>query len=117
MWNWLIAGGDYRNDTVSTANCFYTYNKGKDWHAPQTTTRGYRECLVRVNDEPYSIRSRTSTTFAVGPSGIDISVDNGLNWKPLSDEKGFHVAKRSNDHYLIYLAGANGKVAIMRTTE
>jgi photosystem II stability/assembly factor-like uncharacterized protein len=113
----LIAGGDYRNDTVSTANFFYSNNKGKDWHAPQTTTRGYRECLVRVIDEPYAKKSMTSTTFAVGPSGIDISHDDGVNWKALSDEKGFHVAKRSNDHYRIHLAGANGKLAIMRMTE
>lgn len=117
VWNWLIAGGDYRNDTVSTANFFYTNNKGEDWHAPKTTTRGYRECLAQIDTERPSNRSPTRTTFAVGPSGIDISHDDGLNWKRLSDEKGFHVAKPSNDHYLIYLAGANGKVAVMRTTE
>lgn len=117
VWNWLIAGGDYRNDMVSTANFFYTNNKGKDWHAPQTTTRGYRECLVQIIDEPYAKRSMTSTTLAIGPSGIDISADNGLNWKPLSDEKGFHVMKPSFDKKRMYLAGANGKVAIMRMTE
>lgn len=117
VWNWLIAGGDYRNDTVRTANFFYSNNKGKDWHTPQTTTRGYRECLAQIDTERPSHRSLTRTTFAVGPSGIDISHDDGLNWKRLSDEKGFHVMKPSIDGNRIFLAGANGKLAIMSTIE
>lgn len=117
VWHWMLAGGDYRNDTVSTANFFYSNNKGKDWHAPQTTTRGYRECLAQINTDSTSKKSRARTTFAVGPSGIDISHDDGLNWRALSDEKGFHVAKPSNDHNRIFLAGANGKLAIMKMTE
>lgn len=117
VWHWMIAGGDYRNDTVSTANFYYSNNKGKDWHAPQSTTRGYRECLAQIDTERPSHRSLTRTTFAVGPSGIDISHDDGLNWKALSDDKDFHVMKPSIDGNRIYLAGANGKLAIMRTTE
>lgn len=116
VWNWLIAGGDYRNDTVTTANLFYSYNKGKDWHAPRTTTRGYRECLTQISTDTISKDSNTWAIFAVGLSGIDISHDNGLNWKPLSDEKGFHVMKPSIDGNRIFLAGANGKLAIMSTT-
>lgn len=117
VWHWMVAGGDYRNDTVSTANFFYSNNKGKDWHAPQATTRGYRECLAQIDTDSTSKKSRTRATFAVGPSGIDISHDDGLNWKRLSDEKGFHVMKPSIDGNRIFLAGANGKLAIMRTTE
>lgn len=113
--NWLIAGGDYRNDTLRTANFFYTYNKGRDWHASRTTTRGYRECLAWIDAERQSLRSMIKTTFAVGPSGIDISADKGKNWKPLSDEKGFHVIKPSRDHNRMFLAGANGKLAVMQT--
>lgn len=116
VWNWMIVGGDYRNDTVSTANFFYSNNKGKDWQAPNTTTRGYRECLAQIDDERPAKKSRTRATFAVGPSGIDISTDDGLNWKRLSDEKGFHVMKPSIDGNRIFLAGANGKLAIMNTT-
>ncbi|MCD6064635.1 MAG: oxidoreductase, partial [Flavipsychrobacter sp.] len=116
VWHWLIAGGDYRRDTLTTANFFYTLNKGKTWQAPATTTRGYRECLARIDDEHSAKKSRTRTMFALGPSGIDISTDDGVNWKPLSDEKGFHVIKPGRDHKLMFLAGSNGKLAIMKTT-
>jgi photosystem II stability/assembly factor-like uncharacterized protein len=115
-WCWLIAGGDYRRDTVRADNFFYTLNKGKTWQAPATTTRGYRECLAQIEDERPAKKSRTRTTFALGPSGIDISADDGLNWKPLSDEKGFHVIKPAKDHNRMFLAGGNGKLAIMKTT-
>ncbi len=115
VWHWQITGGDYRNDMVSTANFFYSHNKGKDWQVPQTTTRGYRECLTQIDDERPAKKSRTRTIFAVGPSGIDISYDDGINWSPLSDEKGFHVIKPSIDQNRMFLAGANGKLAIMKT--
>lgn len=114
-WHWLIAGGDYRNDTLRTANFFYSYNKGTDWQAPETTTRGYRECLTEISDRQK--RERPLAMFAIGPSGIDISTDDGMNWQPLSDEKGFHVAKPSRQQNLLFLAGANGKLAIMNMKE
>lgn len=101
--HWLIAGGDYKNDTLRTANFFYTLNKGKQWLAPASTTRGYRECLAQTDD----------VMFAVGPAGIDISTDDGINWKPLSDEKGFHVMKPGADNKRLFLAGSNGKLAVM----
>ncbi|MBS1772120.1 MAG: oxidoreductase [Bacteroidetes bacterium] len=115
--HWLIAGGDYKHDSVKTANFFYTTNKGKTWMAPGNTTRGYRECLAAIENRRPSKKPLPRITFAIGPSGIDISADNGKNWKPLSDEKGFHVIKSSTDHNLIFLAGSNGKLAIMKTTE
>ncbi len=115
-WRWLVAGGNYRNDTLRQNNFFYSPHKGKEWLAPETTTRGYRECLAVLYDIHTSKRERPKAMFAVGPSGIDISTDDGVNWKPLSDEKGFHVIKPSRDHSLMFLAGSNGKLAIMKTT-
>ncbi|MCF8449715.1 MAG: hypothetical protein K9G49_07565 [Taibaiella sp.] len=114
VWHWLIAGGDYKHDTVQTANFFYSPNKGKKWLAPEQTTRGYRECIAAISD--HAKRDRVRAMFAVGPTGIDISTDGGINWKPLSDEKGFHVIKPSSDHNGMFLAGSNGKLAIMKTS-
>jgi photosystem II stability/assembly factor-like uncharacterized protein len=102
--HWLVAGGDYRRDSLRTANFFYTTDKGKTWLAPESTTRGYRECLAKTDN----------AMFAVGPSGIDISTDDGVNWKGLSDEKGFHVIKAIRDLTCVFLAGGNGKLAIMK---
>ena len=114
---WYIAGGDYKQDTLRTANFFYTKNKGKTWHAPQTTTRGYRECLSYIYELPLLKKERIQALFAAGPSGIDISNDMGVNWKPLSDDKGFHVIKPGYHHDRMFLAGANGKLAVMKTVD
>lgn len=113
IWKWFIAGGDYRNDTVRTANFFYSADEGKSWQAPQTTTRGYRECLAVLYEGPK--KGIPKAMFAVGPSGIDISTDYGVNWKPFSDEKGFHVIKPFWPK-LLFLAGSNGKLAVIKAT-
>lgn len=110
----IIAGGDYLRDTVSTANLFYTRDRGKTWQHPSQSTRGYRECLVVIaDDSPESEKGKTYITLAVGPGGIDISADMGASWKPYSDEKGFHVIKASRNHMRLFLAGSNGKLGVM----
>jgi photosystem II stability/assembly factor-like uncharacterized protein len=102
---WVIAGGDYKRDTLRASNFFYTCNNGKTWHAPAATTGGYRECLEKLDDE---------TILAVGPGGIDISYDNGVNWVEFSDEKQFHVVRRARKGNLTIIAGGGGKVAVVR---
>ena len=112
--HWLIAGGDYRDDTLRTANFFYTTDRGQTWQAPVKTTRGYRECLASINRGLPRKPGGLTTTFAVGPSGIDMSDDGGKTWQPFSDAKGFHVIKRGVGKRCLYLAGANGKLAMIR---
>ncbi|MES2702060.1 MAG: YCF48-related protein [Bacteroidota bacterium] len=102
--HWLIAGGDYKRDTLSTANLFYTRNAGKTWQAPAVTTRGYRECLAAVGN---------NTLLAAGPTGIYISNDNGNTWQPLSDEKQSHVVKKARNGSLVVVAGGRGNIAVI----
>ncbi len=113
VWNWYIAGGDYKQDTLRTANFFYTRNKGKKWIAPTTTTRGYRECLAAIDTTGLKGGWITSI-FALGPTGIDVSTDKGATWQALSDDKDLHVIKVSADHKRLFLAGGKGKLAIMQ---
>jgi hypothetical protein len=114
--HWLVAGGDYRRDSLKTANFFYSLNKGKKWLAPEITTRGYRECIAQMDNRGSAKKGSARSMFAVGPSGIDISMDDGVNWQAYSDEKGFHVIKASKDHNRLFLAGGNGKLAVINTT-
>ena len=113
MWRWVIAGGDYKNDTASANNCYYTHNKGKIWTAPEHSTRGYRECLTVIDDERPAKKSKTRTMIAVGPTGMDISANDGVDWQPLNDEKGYHVIKSSNDQQNLFAAGSNGQLAVI----
>jgi photosystem II stability/assembly factor-like uncharacterized protein len=103
--HWLIAGGDYKREALIKDNLFYTYNGGKTWHAPKTTTRGYRECVAAAND---------NTLIAVGPGGFDISYDNGNLWEALYDETQYHVIRRSRKGKLMIAAGGNGKLSLIR---
>lgn len=106
--HWLIAGGDYKRDTLSINNLFVTNNAGKSWISPVTTTRGYRECLEAIGDAGRSL-------MAVGPGGIDVSYDDGYTWQPFSDEKQFHVIRKSRAGNFTVLAGGGGKVAVLQT--
>ena len=99
----IIAGGDYKNDTLSTNHIFYTKNGGKDWEAPVVPTRGYRECLSYVS---------ANTVVAVGPTGMDISTNGGIKWQPLSDEKQLHVIKKSRRGKLVIVVGGGGKIGL-----
>lgn len=104
--HWVIAGGNYKNDTLRKDALFYTRNAGKRWYAPMTgTTRGYRECLISLGDR---------ILIATGPSGIDISYNNGGFWHPFSNERQFHVARRARNGHLIILAGGNGRLCRLR---
>lgn len=111
---WIIAGGDYKQEAVRKANLFYTGNGGRNWISPRVTTRGYRECVVVADDGVG--KKGTATLLAVGPTGIDISLDGGINWMAFSDEKQYHVIKKARKGELIIMAGGGGKVAVLKGT-
>ncbi len=101
----IIVGGDYKKDTLKTDHIFHTPDGGKNWFDPVTPTRGYRECVLYVN---------SIIVLATGPSGTDISYDGGANWQPFSDEKGYHVVKKSRTGNLVVIAGSGGKVSLLK---
>ena len=100
----IIAGGDYKNDSLKKDHVFYTTNGGKKWIAPLKPTRGYRECVTYIRDKK---------VIALGPSGIDVSYNDGINWKAVSDEMQFHVVKKAREGSLVILAGGNGKISVL----
>lgn len=100
----VIVGGDYKNDSLSVDHVFYSSDSGNHWLHPTTPTRGYRECVVYVNQ---------NQLFATGPGGIDISIDGGVNWFPFSDEKGFHVIRKARNGEIVVLAGAEGRLGLI----
>ncbi len=102
--SYVIVGGDFLRDTLKINHVFYTIDGGKNWIAPEIPTRGYRECVELI---------KKKTLIASGPSGSDISYDNGKNWQPLNDEKSFHVVRKARKGNLIIAAG-KGKIAIIK---
>ena len=100
---YIIVGGNYLIDTFKTDHIFYTKNGGKSWLKPLSPTRGYRECVEYLGKK---------TLISTGPSGADISYDNGITWLPFNDEKNFHTIRKARSGKLI-LATGKGKIAII----
>ncbi len=96
----IVVGGDFANDTLTINNCFYSNNRGRTWHIPDTPPNGYRSCV-----EFFSKKD----VVACGLTGVDYSHDGGRNWSPISDES-FHVVRFAKGGLTMFLAGANGKI-------
>lgn len=103
--HWIIVGGNYEKDTLKTDHVFYTQDGGNQWMRPAIPTRGLRECVEFISGD---------TVVSSGPKGIDLSYDKGKNWQPLSDDRQFSVIRKARRGSLIVLAGAKGKVAVLR---
>lgn len=97
----IVVGGDFNNPTSDSLNCFFTNNQGKTWKAPKTPPHGYRSCVEYLSKKHL---------VACGLTGVDYSVDGGNTWKLISNES-FHVCRIAKRGAVIYLAGADGKVA------
>ena len=66
----IAVGGDYTDQSIKNTMA-YTENGGLTWNLPETQTNQYRECVAHYSGNVF---------IAVGPSGFDITKDNGKNW-------------------------------------
>ncbi|MCK6617559.1 MAG: YCF48-related protein [Cyclobacteriaceae bacterium] len=101
---WIIAGGNYQQPSRTERHIYYSTDAGKTWQAPMLATRGYRECVEHLNGRVW---------VAVGPTGAEVSVDNGNAWNPLSDEPGFHTVRKARKGSLTLVVG-NGKLHVLK---
>lgn len=99
-----IVGGDFKKEDLNTNHNFYSLDEGKTWLVPAVLIRGYRECV-----EPVAKK----ILIATGPSGTDISYDNGIQWQALSDGKGLHVFRKARRGTLCIAAGGKGQVFLV----
>lgn len=99
----VIAGGDFNADTSSLQNCIYSTDKGKTWKSPQIPPHGYRSCAIFLSKKKL---------LACGLTGVDYSADGGKTWAWISRE-GFHVCGQAKSGTAVFLAGGNGKIAML----
>ncbi len=95
----IAVGGDFENKNSVYKNCFITTNAGREWGLPDTPPNGYRSCVEYISKQKW---------ITCGLNGVDISTDNGNNWKPIS-ANGFNVCRKAKKGKAVYLAG-NGKI-------
>ncbi len=81
----IAVGGDYKHPEQGGRIVARTGDGGRTWSLPGGASPGaFRSAVVYVPG------TRTPTLIAVGPSGADLSNDDGETWEPLPGP-GFHA--------------------------
>lgn len=107
----VVVGGDYTKEGELNHNAAVTRDGGRTWTLPASDARprGYRSCVAYVRGARRD--AQPPLLVAVGPSGSDYSMDDGITWKSFSAE-GFHTASFTRAGGAAgWAAGERGRVA------
>jgi len=97
----VAVGGDFNLPDREGIRAIFTEDGGKHWYEAESMPAEYRSCLISLDDELF---------FATGKSGCDYSADHGKNWTFI-DSTGYYAANAVEGKNIIFLAGADGRVA------
>jgi len=97
----IVVGGDFARDTAREKNCFLTHDGGLTWVTPNEAPHGYRGCVEYIGKD---------LLLCCGTSGVDISMDDGMNWSLVSRD-GYHVCRKAKKGKTVFLAGGGGRIA------
>lgn len=101
----IVVGGDYKEEKQAIDNAAVTSDGGASWTLVKGLS-GYRSAVAYVPG--------TKWLVAVGPSGADVSEDNGQTWRPIEgpgfDTLSFVPSLRQNSA-IAFAAGVNGTMA------
>jgi photosystem II stability/assembly factor-like uncharacterized protein len=102
----VAVGGDYAQPGQAGENAAVTHDGGKTWRASITPPRGYRSSVA--------YDTATKTWITVGPSGTDISTDDGKNWRPLHLNADLHESTDADRNWnaisLPFVVGPHGRI-------
>ena len=87
-----IVGGDYDHPQMVKPNSAYSDDGGRTWKESSHRPAGYRWCVAVVRDTP------GPTAFAVGPTGMDYSIDGGKNWEQMNEVSANTIAFADAHH-------------------
>lgn len=100
----IVVGGDFTAKDDTTRNCVITKDGGISWQFPTHTPPGYRGCVEYLQKNEW---------ITCGLNGVDISNDDGMNWRLISDQS-FHVVRKAKKGNAVYLAGNNGTIGKLK---
>ncbi len=108
----IVVGGDYRKENEAVDNVATTSDGGATWTLPRgpgvrgpgsPALSGFRSVVAPVP-------GKSGTWIAVGPSGTDVSNDDGRSWTKI-DGPGFHAFSFARGAAIGWGAGERGAVA------
>ena len=96
----MIVGGDFMQKDSTTGNYCYTTDKGKTWIPSQQPPTGYRSCVEYLGK---------SNWITCGLNGVDVTNDDGLHFRKISEE-GFHACRKAKNGNAVFFAGGKGRI-------
>ncbi len=101
----IVVGGDYSKVDLALDNVAMTDDGGVSWHlAPGAG--GFRSVVTYLPDVA------GPTLLALGPSGSDVSVDDGRTWTPVpTPVQGLHTYSHARGTSVGWAAGGRGQIA------
>ena len=97
----VVVGGDYRKETDATGVAAITRDGGVTWTAV-AGLGGFRSVVAHV---PGS----TTSWVAAGPSGADVSTDDGRTWMPIPGD-GYHAFAFAPHSKVGWGVGEHGRI-------
>ncbi len=97
----VAVGGDFSQPDRKGIRAIYTKDGGESWQAALAQPAEYRSCVVSLGKDLF---------FAIGKTGCDYSSDQGMHWNFI-DFTGYYAADAAEGENILYVAGANGRVA------
>ena len=101
---WVGTGeGNPRNSQNFGDGIYKSDDGGKSWSFPSISPHGYRSCVEYISKNKW---------ISCGLNGVDYSANDGKAWQWVSKES-FNVCRKAKDGKSVFLAGNNGKVALL----
>jgi photosystem II stability/assembly factor-like uncharacterized protein len=101
----LAVGGDFLTPAVAPNSLALSDDGGDSWQLVADAPNQYRSGATWITD---------TEAIVVGPTGSDVSFDQGLSWQPF-DSGSFHTVDCAGGH-ACWASGANGRVAFLVRT-
>jgi photosystem II stability/assembly factor-like uncharacterized protein len=98
----VIVGGDYSKEREAVENVAITNDGGATWKLVKGLS-GFRSVVA------YVPRTKMPALVAIGPSGGDCSLDDGLTWNPI-EGRGFDTFSFVPQKAVGWGAGVNGAI-------
>jgi photosystem II stability/assembly factor-like uncharacterized protein len=98
----VVVGGDYKREADAVDNVAVTQDGGVRW-TRVAGLGGFRSVVA------YLPGAKTPTLIAVGPSGADLSTDDGRTWTPVAGE-GYHAFSFAPRRGTGWGVGEKGKI-------
>lgn len=102
----VAVGGSYEKPLDGSGTAAVSMDSGRTWRAATVGPGGYRSAVA--------FDRAARVWVAVGPSGVDLSKDDGKTWQPLSGGTAPETVQEWNAMSLPYLVGPKGRIGRVR---